>query len=225
MISFSSEMALSNSGGGIIGAVFSYLFVTFFGDGTMIVTYTLIALGLILIFNLSILSLFNKIKPFFKKIFEKEEDEDDEEELEDINVTDNTISTIEEEKEDNITSPAVEKEEVKTEVIDEDVPIIRTPIKQEEVIDEVIINSVNENYQLPPINLLNTIRNVNNKDNEVKAKNNIVELEKVLRDFDITGKIVQVNIGPTVTQYELEIKAGTKVSKLLSIQREIALAL
>ena len=51
MISFSSEMALSNSGGGIIGAVFSYLFVTFFGDGTMIVTYTLIALGLILIFN------------------------------------------------------------------------------------------------------------------------------------------------------------------------------
>ena len=225
MISFSSEMALSNSGGGIIGAVFSYIFVTFFGDGTMIVTYTLIALGLILIFNLSILSLFNKIKPFFKKIFEKEEDEDDEEELEDINVTDNTISTIEEEKEDNITSPAVEKEEVKTEVIDEDVPIIRTPIKQEEVIDEVIINSVNENYQLPPINLLNTIRNVNNKDNEVKAKNNIVELEKVLRDFDITGKIVQVNIGPTVTQYELEIKAGTKVSKLLSIQREIALAL
>ena len=34
----------------------------------------------------------------------------------------------------------------------------------------------------------------------------LAELEKVLRDFDITGKIVQVNIGPTVTQYELEIK-------------------
>ena len=43
--------------------------------------------------------------------------------------------------------------------------------------------------------------------------------------FEISGKIVQVNIGPTVTQYEMELKAGTKVNKLLSIQREIALAL
>ena len=72
---------------------------------------------------------------------------------------------------------------------------------------------------------MNTVKNVSNKENETKAKQNITELEKVLKDFDITGKIVQVNIGPTVTQYELEIKAGTKVSKLLSIQREIALAL
>ena len=39
------------------------------------------------------------------------------------------------------------------------------------------------------------------------------------------GHVVQVNIGPTVTQYELEIKAGTKVSKILSLNREIALAL
>ena len=97
--------------------------------------------------------------------------------------------------------------------------------ESEEVENEVVINSVNVNYQLPSINLLNTVKNVSNKENETKAKMNIVELEKVLRDFDITGKIVQVNIGPTVTQYELEIKAGTKVSKLLSIQREIALAL
>jgi len=224
MLSFSSNSALSNSGGGIIGAIFSYMFVTFFGDGTMIVIFTLLALGIILIFNVSIVSLINKIKPTISKIFERVEEDDDDEIDENINVADSNDCI------DSITTPAVEVEPLKKEIIDEDVPIIRAPLKintNEPAIeeDEVVINSVNENYQLPPITLLNTIKNVSNHENEVKAKSNIGELEKVLRDFDITGKIVQVNIGPTVTQYELEIKAGTKVSKLLSIQREIALAL
>ena len=225
MLSFSNDNALSNSGGGIIGAIFSYIFVTFFGDGTMIVIATLLVLGIILIFNVSILGLINKIKPAITRVFERTEYEDEEDdETEDIHVSDSS------EYKEAIETPAIEVEPPKKEIIDDDVPIIRAPLKinKEEsmdVEDEVVINSVNENYQLPPINLLNTIKNVSNRDNEIKAKSNIAELEKVLKDFDITGRIVQVNIGPTVTQYELEIKAGTKVSKLLSIQREIALAL
>ncbi len=225
MISFNSNTALSNSGGGIIGAIFSYLFVTCFGGGAIIVTSTLLILGIILIFNVSILEVFNKFKPKIAKIFEKDNEEEEEEEKK------TPIISPKQKEEDNlIEEPAVVVEPVRVENIDADVPIVRTPPKINtnepiEVKDEVIINSVNENYQLPPINLLNTVKNVSNKANETKAKQNIAELEKVLKDFDITGKIVQVNIGPTVTQYELEIKAGTKVSKLLSIQREIALAL
>ena len=225
MISFNSNTALSNSGGGIIGAIFSYLFVTCFGGGAIIVTSTLLILGVILIFNVSILEVFNKFKPKIAKIFEKDNELEEEEEKK------TPIISPKQKEEDNlIEEPAVVVEPVRVENIDADVPIVRTPPKINtnepiEVKDEVIINSVNENYQLPPINLLNTVKNVSNKANETKAKQNIAELEKVLKDFDITGKIVQVNIGPTVTQYELEIKAGTKVSKLLSIQREIALAL
>ena len=225
MISFNSNTALSNSGGGIIGAIFSYLFVTCFGGGAIIVTSTLLILGIILIFNVSILEVFNKFKPKIAKIFEKDNEEEEEEEKK------TPIISPKQKEEDNlIEEPAVVVEPVRVENIDADVPIVRTPPKINtnesiEVKDEVIINSVNENYQLPPINLLNTVKNVSNKANETKAKQNIAELEKVLKDFDITGKIVQVNIGPTVTQYEIEIKAGTKVSKLLSIQREIALAL
>lgn len=226
MLSFSSNTALSSAGGGIIGAVFSYLFVTCFGEGAIIVTFTLLALGIILILNVSILDIINKVSPFFTKMFKKRIEENNEDDVEDDDGA--PIKTLSDE--DIIEKPAVVVEPVKLESIDEDVPIVRTPPKivtntVEEVQDEVIINSVNTNYKLPSINLLNTVKNVNNRDNEVKAKENIGELEQVLRDFDITGKIVQVNIGPTVTQYELEIKAGTKVSKLLSIQREIALAL
>ena len=226
MLSFSSNTALSNAGGGIIGAVFSYLFVTFFGEGAIIVTFTLLALGIILVLNVSILEMINKIRPFFAKIFERRDDEEEDEEEEIDDIIDNKLANNEE----IIEKPAVVVEPIKVENIDADVPIVRTPPKivsnePEPIEDEVIINSMNANYQLPSINLLNTVKNVSNRDNEIKAKENIGELEKVLRDFDITGKIVQVNIGPTVTQYELEIKAGTKVSKLLSIQREIALAL
>ena len=35
----------------------------------------------------------------------------------------------------------------------------------------------------------------------------------------------QINVGPSITQYELELRSGTKVNKVLSIQREIALML
>ena len=230
MLSFSSNTALSNAGGGIIGAVFAYLFVTCFGNGATVVTFTLLILGVVLVCNISILAVIDKIKPIFSHMFEKtdeEEEDEDEEEIPAPTMISGVASTSDD---DIINKPAVMVEPIKLENIDDDVPIVRNAPKiisnePDEVKDEVIINSVNVNYQLPPINLLKTIKSASNKENEVKAKANIADLEKVLKDFDITGKIVQVNIGPTVTQFELEIKAGTKVSKLLSIQREIALAL
>lgn len=228
MVSFSSNHALSNSGGGIIGAIFSYLFVSAFGTSAKIIVYITFVLGIVLMLNVSILDLYNKIKPYIVKLFVKEVD--DEEEEDNDKIKSNVSVNNGDDTERLITDPAVVPETVKVESLDQDVPIMKSPPKiisnePEPVSDEVVINSSNVNYQLPSINLLNTVKNVSNKANEVKAKESIGELEKVLKDFDITGKVVQVNIGPTVTQFELEIKAGTKVSKLLSIQREIALAL
>ena len=228
MVSFSSNHALSNSGGGIIGAIFSYLFVSAFRTSAKIIVYITFVLGIVLMLNVSILDLYNKIKPYIVKLFVKEVD--DEEEEDNDKIKSNVSVNNGDDTERLITDPAVVPETVKVESLDQDVPIVKSPPKiisnePEPVSDEVVINSSNANYQLPSINLLNTVKNVSNKANEVKAKESIGELEKVLKDFDITGKVVQVNIGPTVTQFELEIKAGTKVSKLLSIQREIALAL
>ena len=107
-----------------------------------------------------------------------------------------------------------------SEIDNNDIPIAKNPPVQTE--EKVIKNN---NYKLPPISLLKTTKTTSDKENVANVKNNIAILEKVLTDFDITGHIVECHIGPTVTQYELELKAGTKVSKLLSIQREIELAL
>ena len=81
------------------------------------------------------------------------------------------------------------------------------------------------NYQFPSITLLDAAKKTNRKDDEVEIKKNIGILEQVLKDFEVFAKVVEVHVGPSVTQYELEIKSGTRTSKITSIHSEIALAL
>ena len=223
LLTFKSPELISNSGGGMIGAVFSYAFYSLFKDGTNIVIITLGALGLILCFNFSIYDLLNKIKDKTKEkmhdIKEKHNSnlEHKKEKKEEVSVNNSVNDT----KEDTgvviaNASDITHEKEVKEE--EDDIPINHN-------LEEKETNVVNKNYRLPPIGILKTVKNVNNKDNELYAKEAIQKLEETLKVFEITGKVVQVNIGPSVTQYELELKTGTKVSKLLSIQKEIALAL
>ena len=229
MLAFRSPSNVSNSGGGIIGAIFSYLFVSLFGDGTIIVLVTMLILGIVLLFNVSILNLINKIKEFINE--NRNNAEKDDNKNKNRNIINNVDETIDEEHEDVVGNNMEEnnKEMQESQVKDVDIPIASKPVintmAEEKIQEEAVINSVNENYQLPPINLLKTVKNPSNKENEEQAKENIKNLEQVLSDFDIKGRVVQVNIGPTVTQYELELKAGTKVNNLLSIEREISLAL
>ena len=223
LLTFKSPELISNSGGGMIGAIFSYAFYSLFKDGTNIVIITLGVLGLILCFNFSIYDLVNKIKDKTKEkvhdIKEKHNSnlEYKKEKKQEVSVNNSVNDT----KEDTgvviaNASDITREKEVKEE--EDDIPINHN-------VEEKETNVVNKNYRLPPLGILKTVKNVNNKDNELYAKEAIQKLEETLKVFEITGKVVQVNIGPSVTQYELELKTGTKVSKLLSIQKEIALAL
>ena len=221
MMAFHSVDFIKNCGGGMLGALLSYVFNWAFSvDGIIIVVITLIILGLILLFNTSILNVIKKIK--LPKLNTANEDEDEEEtekeEVEDKRIVISSIEELTNKKEDKVP----EKEE-----IDADIPIKKEndTVNTDEVIQDHEEVKKNDNYRLPSLNLLKTVKNVNSKENEQVAKENITKLEEVLKVFEISGKIVQVNIGPTVTQYELDLKAGTKVNKLLGIQREIALAM
>jgi S-DNA-T family DNA segregation ATPase FtsK/SpoIIIE len=46
-----------------------------------------------------------------------------------------------------------------------------------------------------------------------------------LESFGITARVVEVNLGPAVTQYALEVALGTKLSKITALERDLALAL
>ena len=80
-------------------------------------------------------------------------------------------------------------------------------------------------YKLPALDLLKKTKTKNNLNEEaIHATGEL--LVSVLSEFGIEGaNIVDIHVGPSVTQYELSIKTGTKLSKILSINKEISLAL
>ena len=217
MLAFKSESAIGNSGGGIIGAIFSFSFVSAFRDGIYIVVATMALLGIILFFNVSIFEQIKKFKDKLLSIKKKKKEK---------------VDTEDEEPEDEkkiIISSMEELNHIKDveEETSDDIPIMKNINKVIEDNSSKVVETpkVNTNYKLPPLSLLKTVKNNNNKENVNGVKANIEKLERVLADFEVPGKIVECHIGPTVTQYELELKAGTKVNKLLSIQREMELAL
>ena len=61
--------------------------------------------------------------------------------------------------------------------------------------------------------------------NKKKVLNNAKVLERTLADFGIQAKVVQVNMGPTITRYELHPSPGVKVSRIVNLSDDIALNL
>ena len=84
---------------------------------------------------------------------------------------------------------------------------------------------VNTSYKLPPLSLLDEPPK-NKKVNSTEfIRSNKESLERVLNDFQIAGRVVEIHVGPAVTQYEIVVPTGTKLSRISGINKEIALAL
>lgn len=78
-------------------------------------------------------------------------------------------------------------------------------------------------WKYPSIDLLSDVES--GKANRGDIRENAATIEKTLESFGITAKVVEVNLGPAVTQYALEVSLGTKLSKITSLERDLALAL
>ncbi len=78
-----------------------------------------------------------------------------------------------------------------------------------------------ENYVLPSVELLKPggAAVAAPKDYEAVSAN----LEKVLANFDLAAKVVEVCAGPTVTRYEIALGPGVKMSRVVSLADDIAL--
>ena len=218
------DASLSNTGGGILGAIFSTLFYKLFEkDGTDIVVWVLLVSGFMIFTGMSIFNIVRNIAEKTKDMIPEKEEKLKKEKVKDkskiepvsINDVDSKLKIVDHndvDKDKLVVHDISQITKVTPEVVNEEAP------KVEKV-------ETNKQYKLPPIELLDAPKNKkNNTDHQVIEKN-IEILEKVLKDFGIIGRVVEVNIGPTVTQYEMELNSGTKVSKLLSINKEISLAL
>ena len=202
-------------GGGLIGSVFiSALYFLFAKIGTIVVISVIGLFGVIMLFDITLSDIFIKIKSLFRRGNKNSNYEDDEELPK--------LSEISEEVNEDVVS-LPEKNKVIITSLDE---VKNKPVK-EEVVEPIVVETANNSgtYMLPPLTILNEIKNQKKvSSNEYTLKNKDV-LERVLKDFQISAKVVEIHIGPAVTQYEIVVPAGTKVSRILSINKEIALAL
>ncbi|WP_049691272.1 FtsK/SpoIIIE family DNA translocase [Anaerococcus jeddahensis] len=80
------------------------------------------------------------------------------------------------------------------------------------------------NYKFPKLDLLDDRENGSEVDqNDIKDKAR--RIEECLDSFGIKSKVVQINIGPSVTCFELKPQRGVKVSKILNLSDDLSLAL
>lgn len=82
----------------------------------------------------------------------------------------------------------------------------------------------NMQYQLPPITLLSPAAE-KAKSNMQAVKKRGQLLETTLKNFGVNAKVSQIRIGPAVTQYEVQPAMGVKVSRIVNLHNDIALAL
>ena len=101
-------------------------------------------------------------------------------------------------------------------------------VKSVDVVEESLNEAVSEesydNYQLPPITLLNSPVK-----KQTITKGDVVEKSKILQstfnNFGIEVKIVKAIVGPSITQFQILPTPGTKVSKIVNLSNDIALNL
>jgi len=228
-------------GGGVIGALLSVSFVKLVSvTGTVVVCVFLIICGAILFTGVTLYDVISFIKNGFKKTINKtssalhkERDKEHIRQVEEQYENDNKviISSVDELiKDEDYIKNHTAKEPLRKDESVQTTEVVKQTIKLSgdediETIELEDIKVCNQVYKFPPITLLNEPKRANNKENQGAIKDTVNILQTVLKDFGIDAKVVAVNIGPAVTQYEMEIKAGTKLSRIVSLDKELALSL
>src|SRR5699024_7919094 len=83
----------------------------------------------------------------------------------------------------------------------------------------------NEDYQLPSLDILNLPQKNNQNKQKQYIQENARKLERTFESFGVNARIRKVHLGPSVTKYEVYPDVGVKVSKIVSLNDDIALAL
>ncbi|TDL97782.1 DNA translocase FtsK [Macrococcus brunensis] len=144
------------------------------------------------------------------------------------------VSSLVEIKDEETTQNIPEPEKIERETQHEEIPVYEEnrKVKKEQQLEEAVTESEgiemvieeDSDYQLPPITLLDPpAQSVKSDTKSVKQRGQL--LENTLRNFGVDAKVSQIRIGPAVTQYEVHPALGVKVSRIVNLSSDIALAL
>lgn len=223
-------------GGGMIGAVITS--ITYFlldRLGTNLIAALLIIYGFSLVSGISIRQFFAKVTEFVRYLFTKgkaatekgkevkaKRDKKKAEKVVDVEPEEviDLIEPIPEEKVPPIISNFSSKVEQEKAPVEE-----KTEQKEPDLEMFQQESFENEIYQLPPVDILAPAKVTDQSKEYDQIKINAKKLEDTFESFGVKAKITQVHLGPAVTKYEVQPSVGVKVSKIVSLSDDIALAL
>ena len=98
-----------------------------------------------------------------------------------------------------------------------ELPPLRVVAEPEDELPEI-------DWKLPPLSLLDSL--VARKERmQEEIKRNVRVIESTLATFGVHARVIGVNSGPAVTQYELQPAAGVAVKRIVALQNDLSLAL
>lgn len=238
---------IDDLGGGIIGSIlFAVSYFLFSDIGAKIVAFFIILIGIVLFFNISIGDVLKKLGIKSKQIFQqllsnrkgkskqrvkkspkKDKLPNEEEAMEpsieygtEVEVKghlDSTPNVVEKTMEPSIVSSSSSENQLSSVDNEED---------QENDVQQLSVTSYeNEDYQLPPIQILEAPLHKGKQQEKSTIQNVVKKLEKTFHSFGVKARVTKVHVGPSVTKYEVYPEAGVKVSKIVSLHDDLALAL
>ncbi|NRN89072.1 FtsK/SpoIIIE family DNA translocase [Lactobacillus helveticus] len=84
---------------------------------------------------------------------------------------------------------------------------------------------VNKSYKKPPLNLLDPIKSTDQSTDRDLIKKNTQVLQSTFKSFGVKVIIKKAILGPTITRYEVQPAVGVKVSRIVNLADDLALAL
>ncbi|MEY8370753.1 DNA translocase FtsK [Aerococcaceae bacterium 50-4] len=94
-----------------------------------------------------------------------------------------------------------------------------------DIVMDMAAEPENPEYKLPPASLLKPIKATDQSGEYSVIKENVRKLEATFKSFNVDAKVTKANLGPAVTKYEIQPAIGVKVSKIVGLADDIALAL
>ncbi len=85
--------------------------------------------------------------------------------------------------------------------------------------------AVEGEFRLPDIDLLDAMDQADDTPDQESLLMNSRILEKKLADFGVAGEVTEVSPGPVITMYEYKPAPGVKISKIVGLADDLALAL
>jgi DNA segregation ATPase FtsK/SpoIIIE, S-DNA-T family len=83
----------------------------------------------------------------------------------------------------------------------------------------------NKDYKLPSLTLLKSPKQTDQSNEYQLIHANAAKLERTFQSFGVKAKVTQVHLGPAVTKYEVHPDVGVKVSRIVNLSDDLALAL